>query len=58
MSPEVHGTFCPDCGRTIYGDRETFVAHREDEHPPALKVVSGAGNVVSQEAVGTPGGGR
>ena len=57
MSPEVHGTFCPDCGRTIYGDRDAFVAHREVEHPPAPRTIHTAG-IVSQETVGTPGGGR
>lgn len=31
-------TFCPDCEREIL--EEEFVAHREQEHPPTLKVVN------------------
>lgn len=27
-------TLCPDCEQEIPGDRDAFVAHREQEHPP------------------------
>lgn len=54
----VEGTWCPDCERVIPGDREAFVQHRETEHPPAVRAISGVGAITSQEAVGTPGGGR
>jgi hypothetical protein len=46
-------TFCPDCEREIDGDRDTFVTHREQEHPPSLKVISGVGGIQSQTAFGT-----
>lgn len=46
-------TWCPECGKAIPSD--LFVAHREMEHPPAPKAVSGAGAITSQESVGRPG---
>lgn len=52
------GIWCPDCEQFIPGDTDAFVAHREAEHPPAAKTVSGVGAIVSQETVGTPGGSR
>lgn len=41
-------TFCPDCEQEIDGD---FVVHREQEHPPTLKVIAPVG-IGSKEAFG------
>ncbi len=41
--------FCPDCGKAIPGDE--FIAHREQEHPPAPRSVATQG-IESQEAHG------
>jgi len=43
-------TLCPDCGEEIPSSE--FVAHREENHPPALIAVAGAGGIRSQEAHG------
>lgn len=51
VSGRVQGIVCPDCEETFL-DRESFVAHREQAHPPSLIAVSGAGGIRSQEAHG------
>jgi hypothetical protein len=43
---------CPDCGAS-FTDRETFVAHREQDHPPTLRIITGVGGIESQTAFGT-----
>lgn len=43
-------TFCPDCSREITS--ELFVKHREEDHPPAPKLLAVAG-IESQTRFGT-----
>jgi hypothetical protein len=42
-------TWCPDCGSEIPSD--VFVAHRENEHPPAPIIVSGVGAIRTEQVV-------
>jgi len=45
-------TLCPDCGRTL-PNRDAFVAHRAEDHPPTLLTVTGAGGIESETRFGT-----
>lgn len=44
---------CPDCDKGPFPDRDSFIRHREEEHPPTqARSVAGVGGIESQEAHG------